>query len=61
MEGTGKKIIISDLKKKLSSSKSGESDGNAKQTIFLFLALPVLSGSKVSCSRTQHGGSTMYV
>ena len=45
MDGNGKKkkkIIISDLKKKkLSSSKTGESVGNAKQTIFYFWPCPV--------------------
>ena len=38
MDGNGKKI--SDVVKNIfSSSKTGESVGNAKQTIFLFLAL----------------------
>ena len=38
MDGNGKNIYISDLEKKFfwSSSKIGESVGNAKQTIFYF-------------------------
>ena len=38
IEGNGKKKISDLKKKKMSSSKTGESVGNAKQTIFLFLA-----------------------
>ena len=39
MDGNGKKNLRFGKKNSFSSSKTGESVGNAKQTIFLFLAL----------------------